>query len=86
MIYLKKASKSAESETGTARLVAERMLAEIEAGGEAAVRDYARTLDGWDGPILVEAEEIARAKASVPEAVQADIGFAINNVRRFAEA
>ena len=86
MTYLKQAAKSAESETGTARSVAEQMLAEIEAGGEAAVRNYARTLDGWDRPILVEAGEIARAKASVPETVQADISFAIANVRRFAEA
>ncbi len=90
MTYLKRAAKTAQSETGTAQGVAERMLADIaaggEAGGEAAARAYARTLDDWDGPILVEAAEIARASAAVPEAVKEDIAFAIANVRRFAEA
>jgi sulfopropanediol 3-dehydrogenase len=86
MIHLKKGTKTAESESGTARAVAERMLAEIEAGGEAAVRGYAHTLDDWSGPILVGPEEIARAGREVPEQVKADIAVAINNVRRFAEA
>jgi sulfopropanediol 3-dehydrogenase len=86
MTYLKKAEKTAESETGTARGTAERMLAEIAAGGEATVRAYASTLDNWSGPILVDAAEIARATAEVPEQVRADIGLAIVNVRRFAEA
>ena len=86
MIYLKKATKTAETESGTARGVAERMLAEIEAGGEAAVRGYARTLDDWSGPILVGPEEIACADRELPEQVKADIAVAINNVRCFAEA
>ena len=40
--YLKKAAKTPETETGDAREVAAEMLADIEARGEAAVRDYAR--------------------------------------------
>jgi hypothetical protein len=37
--YLKRAAKSPESETATARAVVEQMLAEIARNGEAAVRD-----------------------------------------------
>ena len=43
--YLKKAAKTPETETATAQKVVTDMLAAIEAGGEAAVRDYAHKLD-----------------------------------------
>ncbi|MDA8051168.1 MAG: histidinol dehydrogenase [Rhodospirillales bacterium] len=86
MRYLKKAEKTAETEAGTAREVAERMLAEIDARGEEAVRRYARTLDDWLGPIVVGSEEIGRAATELSEAIKADIRFAIGHVRRFAEA
>jgi sulfopropanediol 3-dehydrogenase len=86
VMHLKKAEKSALSETATAREVAERMLAKIAQGREDAVRAYAKELDGWSGPILVTEEEIARRGAEVPEQVKADISYAIANVRRFAEA
>ncbi len=84
--YLKKAAKTSSSETAAAREVAERMLAKIAEGREEAVRAYAKELDGWSGPILVTPEEIERRSAEVPDQVKADIGKAIANVRRFAEA
>src|SRR3954453_16728349 len=49
--YLKRASKTPETETGSTRKVVAEMLAAIEAGGEAAVRGYSATLDRWTGPI-----------------------------------
>ncbi len=84
--YLKKAGKTSETETESARQVVSRMLAEIESHGEEAVRRYALELDRWSGPIVVTPEEIARCVAAVPESVRADITFAVGNVRRFAEA
>ena len=84
--YLKNAGKTSETETESARQVVSRMLAEIELHGEEAVRRYALELDHWSGPIVVTPEEIARRVASVPESVRADIVFAVDNVRRFAEA
>jgi sulfopropanediol 3-dehydrogenase len=84
--YLKKAGKTALSETATAREVAQRMLATIAQGREDAVRAYAKELDGWSGPIPVSQEEIQRRSAEIPEQVKADISYAIANVRRFAEA
>ena len=84
--YLKKAGKTSETESESARQVVSRMLAEIESHGEEAVRRYALELDHWSGPIVVTPEEIARCVAEVPASVQADIIFAVDNVRRFAEA
>ena len=84
--FLKKAQKSPESESGAARKVVDEMLAAIATGGEAAVLDYAAKLDGWTGEIVVAAAEIERRTRAVPETVKADIGFATEQVRRFALA
>ncbi len=84
--WLKKAAKTPASEEGTARAVVSEMLARIEAGGEAAALDYAKRLDGWDGPVVVGPEEIARRAAELDPGTRRDIDRAIANVRRFAEA
>lgn len=84
--YLKTASKTPETETDAARTVVSEMLAAIEAGGEAAVRDYALKLDRWNGPIVLDQETIAARIRDIPQAVKDDIDFATGQVRRFAEA
>ncbi len=84
--YLKKASKTPETETATAQKVVADMLAEIEKHGEAAVRAYAKSLDGWDGEIVLSRAEIDRRAAEVPAQVRQDIDFAIRQVRDFALA
>ena len=84
--YLKKAAKTPETETATAQKVVTEMLAEIGARGEAAVRDYARKLDGWEGEIVLTRAEIDRRAAEVPDAVKRDIDFAIAQVSAFAHA
>ena len=84
--YLKKAGKTPETETGNARKVVEDMLAQIEARGEAAVREYALKLDGWSGEILVTREEMERRTRGMAEGIKRDIEFAAERVRRFALA
>ena len=84
--YLKKASKSPETETATAQKVVTEMLAEIGVNGEAAVRRYAQQLDAWDGEIVLSRAEIERRAAEVPAAVKRDIDFAIRQVHDFAIA
>ena len=84
--YLKRATKSPESETDTACKVAEEMLAQIERNGERAVREYAAKLDGWTGPILLTEEEIEERVRTIPPNVKRDIEFATEHVRRFARA
>lgn len=84
--YLKKAAKRPESETETACKVVSEMLAAIEAGGEQAVRDYARKLDAWTGDIIVTANEIERRTRDIPERTKRDIEWATGQVRTFALA
>ena len=84
--YLKKASKTPETETATAQAVVKEMLARIDAEGEAAVRAYAKQLDQWDGEIVLTRDEIDRRAAEVPEQVRKDIDFAIEQVSAFALA
>ena len=84
--YLKKAGKTPETETGSARKVVAGMLAEIEKRGEAAVREYAEKLDGWKGEIIVSPEEIVRRTQDIPAGIKRDIEFATERVRRFALA
>src|SRR5690606_28517843 len=83
--YLKKATKTPASEEGDARAVVADMLAVIRRGGEAAVLDYARKLDGWQGGIIVTPEEIERRTRDIPAGIRRDIEFAASQVRRFAE-
>jgi len=84
--YLKKASKTPETGTVTAQKVVIEMLAEISANGEAAVRAYAKKLDGWDGDIILSRDEIDQRTSEVPDRVRRDIDFAIRQVRDFALA
>lgn len=86
IIHLKKASKTPETETGSARQVVTEMLATIEKGGEQAVRDYALSLDRWSGPIVMDKAMIAERIRDVPDSVKDDIRLAAGQVRRFAEA
>lgn len=83
---LKSASRQPQGNEVAAREVAAEMLANIKSGGEAAVRDYARRLDKWEGDILVGAGEMERRTASIPDGVKRDIEFAAGQVRKFAQA
>ena len=84
--YLKRASKTAASGEGDVRVTVQTMLDEIETDREAKAVDYARRLDKWEGDIVVSAAEREKAAAQVPNKLKADIRFAHDKVRRFAEA
>lgn len=84
--YLKRAAKTPETETATAQKVAGDMLAAIQAEGEAAVRRYAKDLDGWSGDILMSPAQIDAAVREVPAGIRADIDFAVRQVFAFASA
>lgn len=86
VLYLKKASKTPETEVANAQQVVTEMLREIEAKGESAVRAYAAKLDRWDGDIIVSQAEIERRAQEVPAHIRSDIDFAVRQVRDFALA
>ncbi|MEY4712828.1 MAG: Sulfopropanediol 3-dehydrogenase [Pseudomonadota bacterium] len=86
LAYLKKAEKTPETDTATAQAVVTRMLADIQRDGEAAVRRYAKELDGWEGDLIVTPAQLKANAAAVPKAVRQDIDFAIEQVSAFAHA
>ncbi len=83
--YLKKATRTPETGEDETRDIVDRMLREIRAGGEDAVRAYAARLDQWTGEILVTPDVVAMRTASLPETVKDDIRFAHDQVFRFAQ-
>ncbi len=85
-IYLKTSTRRPETDSADVRQAVENMLAKIARNGEVAARAYSRDLDRWDGEIVVPAEARGAAAAALPEQLKADIRFAHDNIRRFAEA
>jgi len=85
-VYLKNAAKTSTSDAGDVRETVQKILDEIEAGGEAVARQYAEKFDRYTGNLVLTEEEVAAAAAQVPPRLKDDIRFAHDNVKRFAEA
>jgi len=83
--YLKTATKTAMTDSGDVRDTVQTILSDIEAGGDKVALEYAAKFDKYEGSVILSADEIAAASAKVPEKLKADIQFAHDNVRRFAE-
>ena len=84
--YLKRAEKTPETESAHAREVASAMLADIEARGEAAVRDLSSRFDNWAPPSFrLTPQEIEQAISQVARRDLDDIKFAQAQVRGFAQ-
>ena len=86
MEYLKKASKTAATGEQNVRQTVQAILDDIEAGGDAAARDYAKKFYKWEGDIVVSDADRAAAAGKVSQKLKDDIRFAHDNVHRFAEA
>ncbi|THH36152.1 histidinol dehydrogenase [Aliishimia ponticola] len=84
--YLKKATVAQAAEGADVTGIVADMLARMRAEGEGAALDYAKTLDGWEGDVLVPRETLEAAIDEVPSADRGAIEFAHHNIRRFAEA
>ena len=83
--YLKKANPPIEvTDTKTAQTVAQ-MLTEIKAGGEEAVRRYARDLDGYQGDIVLGESHFAAAERALTEGIKGDIRFSMRRIQDFAK-
>ncbi|MGH9435986.1 MAG: histidinol dehydrogenase [Terriglobia bacterium] len=69
------------------RQTVESILADVAARGDAAIRELSAKFDHW-GPsqFQLSEHEIAALVASLPEQTVADIKFAQDQIRRFAEA
>jgi sulfopropanediol 3-dehydrogenase len=86
-VYLKAPAhtgRAAGPDPAVAQRVSE-MLRRIERDGIDAVRAYSRELDDWDPPsFAVDADEIARATASLPDRLTESIAFAQGQIANFA--
>ncbi|MGY8894985.1 MAG: histidinol dehydrogenase, partial [Burkholderiales bacterium] len=83
--YLKKSHppvEATDTETGT---TVQRMLLEIQTGGEEAVRRYAQDFDGWRGDIVLGDDVFFKAEKSLSDGVKQDIQYARDRVCAFAQ-
>ncbi len=83
--YLKKATLTAKSDASEVHEIVKNILSDIEQGGDASAKEYAAKFDQYEGNVMLTPDEIDAACALVPEKLKADIRFAHDNVRRFAE-
>ncbi|MGB1105828.1 MAG: histidinol dehydrogenase [Alphaproteobacteria bacterium] len=83
--YLKESHRTSTTDASDVTATVQKILADIEAGGDAVALEYAARFDKYDGNIILTPEEIDAACDLVPEKLKDDIRFAHDNVRRFAE-
>jgi len=83
--YLKKATLTSASGASDVHDTVVTILDDIKAGGDAKAMEYAAKFDQYEGNVLLTQAEIEAASALVPEKLKADIQFAHDNVKRFAE-
>ena len=83
--YLKKATLTSKSDASETHKIVQAILDDIETGGDAKALEYAAKFDKYEDSIILSPEEIEAACAMVPEKLKADIRFAHDNVKRFAE-
>jgi len=87
--YLKRGKPAAERAEDDARVreTVEATLADIEARGDAAVRDLSQKFDNYNPPSFrLNPSEIEAAMSKVSDRDLEDIKFAQTQIRRFAEA
>ena len=82
--FIKKATHTARTGEDDTREIVNRMLKEIEAGGEEKCAEYAKELDGYTGDIVLSKDFIEKASASIPQATKDDIQFAYDRIAKFA--
>jgi sulfopropanediol 3-dehydrogenase len=83
--YLKKATKTAETDETKTREIVVNMLNDIRENGETAVKKYAQKLDNWTGDFVITQDDIAKAAASLNQRTKDDIQFAHEQVFTFAK-
>jgi len=82
--YLKKATKTPETDETQTREIVVGMLEDIKENGEAAVKKYAEKLDSWTGDFIITQADIDKAGDSLDQQTKDDIQFAYKQVYNFA--
>lgn len=85
--WVKSPGRSAENDNRPVAELVAGVLADVKARGDAAVRDYSVRFDKAEvGALEISMAEREAAVAALDPQTRRDTGFAIANVRRFAEA
>ena len=87
-LYLKRRIDKAQSDAADLEVkrTVERILADIDKRGDAAVRELSQQFDRWSPPSFRLSDgEIADLMRTVPEGTTADIRFAQEQIRTFAQ-
>ncbi|MEM0976588.1 MAG: histidinol dehydrogenase [Pseudomonadota bacterium] len=87
--YIKRGKPEAEraEDDAKVRAVVESALSDIEARGDAAIREMSETFDNYSPPsYLLSQSEIEAAMSKVSDRDMADIKFAQDQIRAFAQA
>jgi len=83
--YLKRADKQSRQDDRDLVDRVRAMIADIEQGGDDAVRRYARDLDGWQNPdFRVSDDDIAAARRAMSPVFKEDFAFCKKQVTDFA--
>lgn len=83
--YLKRAEASKKADRSRVEGVVRDMLSKIEEERDAAVRQYASSLDQWiDSEFLVSEDKIRSVSSRLPESFKDDFAICLRNVREFA--
>jgi sulfopropanediol 3-dehydrogenase len=84
--YIKCSQPTTQFSESAVKSIVSRIIEDVDLNKESAVREYVSRLDRWDSEIVVSRERISTANRSVSDNIKADIMFAYDNVKRFAEA
>ena len=85
--HIKAPVRNPESDNGSVERLVAQIIRDVRSGGDSAVRGYALQFDKSDIEVFeVSMEEREAAVAALDPQTRADTQFAIDNVRRFAEA
>lgn len=83
---LKAASPARPEDLSALRSQVSAVLQAVQREGDAALRSFAKTFDGYEGHIRVGPEEVERAERELPPDVIRGLDFAIERVSAFAQA
>lgn len=83
--YLKKSTLQPSSDTSDVNQIVQRILGDIESGGDKAALKYAAKFDQYSGNLKLTKKELEMASDLVPGQLKKDIQFAHRNVQKFAE-
>jgi sulfopropanediol 3-dehydrogenase len=83
--YLKKASAPVSKRRAEVEETVRRMLGDIQANGDEAIRRYARDLDKWEGAFRVSEAEIATKSKQLSKVFKEDFEVCLKNLQDFAK-